>query len=381
MPTITKLPSGNWRAQVRRKGGYASDSFKRRKDAEEWALATERCIDQGIAPKPRRKGSVRTFGSLIDLHLRDLHEVGKPVRRSKAAVMKALRLTLGGVHIPKLDRARLIEYGKKRARQGAGPATLAIDFSFIRTILSHAAAVHGIDVATEDVRLARIALTRLGLIGRSVERDRRPDPDELDDLIEHFESNPRQIIPMGRIIRFAVATALREEEICRIEWSDVNMKKKTVLVRDRKDPRNKEGNHQKVPLLNLTGYDAWQVVLEQRIITGGKGRVFPYNSRSAGTAFRRACKYLEIDDLHFHDLRHEATSRLFEAGLSIERVALVTGHKDWKMLKRYTHIKPEELHKLQKDKQLSLDEYISMLTSDAILEAGDQPASLASQGS
>lgn len=379
MSSITKLPSGNWRAQVRRKGAYASDSFKRRRDAEEWALATERCIDQGIAPEPRLKGSVRTFGSLIDLHLRDLREVGKPVRRSKAAVMKALKLTLGGVQISKLDRARLVEYGKKRAKQDAGPATLAIDFSFIRTILSHAAAVHGIDAAAEDVRLARIALTRLGLIGRSVERDRRPDPDELDDLIEHFEDNPRQIIPMGRIIRFAVATALREEEICRIEWSDVNMKKKTVLVRDRKDPRNKKGNHQKVPLLNLTGYDAWQVLLEQRIITGGKGRVFPYNSRSAGTAFRRACRYLEIDDLHFHDLRHEATSRLFEAGLSIERVALVTGHKDWKMLKRYTHIKPEKLHKLQKGKQLSLDEYIGMLTSDAVPETGNQCASSAYQ--
>jgi integrase len=53
---------------------------------------------------------------------------------------------------------------------------------------------------------------------------------------------------------------------------------------------------------------------------------------------------LKIDDLHFHDLRHEATSRLFEAGLTIEKVALVTGHKDWKMLRRYTNLRPESLH-------------------------------------
>ena len=53
---------------------------------------------------------------------------------------------------------------------------------------------------------------------------------------------------------------------------------------------------------------------------------------------------LKIEDLHFHDLRHEGTSRLFEAGFSIEQVALVTGHKDWKMLRRYTHLKPEHLH-------------------------------------
>lgn len=75
-----------------------------------------------------------------------------------------------------------------------------------------------------------------------------------------------------------------------------------------------------------------------------KGRVFPHHHKSAGTAFYRACKELKIKDLHFHDLRHEATSRLFEAGLTIERVALVTGHKDWKMLRRYTNLKPESLH-------------------------------------
>jgi len=56
------------------------------------------------------------------------------------------------------------------------------------------------------------------------------------------------------------------------------------------------------------------------------------------------CRELKIEDLHFHDLRHEGTSRLFEAGFSIEQVSLVTGHKDWKMLRRYTHLKPEALH-------------------------------------
>jgi len=85
--------------------------------------------------------------------------------------------------------------------------------------------------------------------------------------------------------------------------------------------------------------------LEQRLITRGLGRVFPHHHKSAGTAFQRACKTLKITDLHFHDLRHEATSRLFEAGLTIEKVALVTGHRDWKMLRRYTNLRPESLHK------------------------------------
>jgi len=73
-------------------------------------------------------------------------------------------------------------------------------------------------------------------------------------------------------------------------------------------------------------------------------RIFPYHHESAGTVFTRACRALEIEDLHSHDLRHEGTSRLFEAGFQIHQVALVTGHKDWKMLRRYTHLKPEALH-------------------------------------
>lgn len=117
-----------------------------------------------------------------------------------------------------------------------------------------------------------------------------------------------------------------------------------LLIRDRKDPRRKAGNHQRIPLLSVSGYDPCALIEEQRVPVGGRGRIFPYNGRSIGTAFRRGCRTLGIEDLHFHDLRHEATSRLFEAGFSIEQVALVTGQKDWKMLRRYTHIRPEGLH-------------------------------------
>ncbi len=74
---------------------------------------------------------------------------------------------------------------------------------------------------------------------------------------------------MGRIVRYAVATTLRQEEICKLEWPMVDLKKKLVVIRDRKDPRNKDGNDQKVPFLNLTGYDAWEIVLQQRIVTRG----------------------------------------------------------------------------------------------------------------
>jgi len=132
--------------------------------------------------------------------------------------------------------------------------------------------------------------------------------------------------------RLAVATAMRQDEICGIEWSDFDPAARMLL-------------NQRIPLLDVTGYDACAIIEEQRSNTNNQtGRIFPYNGRSIGTAFRRLCRKLRIEDLRFHDLRHEGTSRLFEAGFSIEQVSLVTGHKDWKMLRLYTHLKPEALH-------------------------------------
>jgi integrase len=345
LATFTKLKSGSWRTQVRRKGKYVNETFLRRKDAEEWALEVERRIDRGEPALARRSRGAKTFGDLINLHREDLQEVGKRIGRSKSASLAFLEHRLGRLRLPELDRGRLIQFGKERTREGAGPVTIGIDLGYVKTILSHAAAVHGVVLSLEPIVLARIALARLGLVGKGNERDRRPTQDELDRLVTAFETNRFQKIPVGRIIRFAVATAMRQDEISRIEWADFDPQKKMLLVRDRKDPRRKSGNNQRIPLLDVTGYDACAIIKEQRCCVGDSGgRIFPYNGKSVGTAFRRQCRDLKIEDLHFHDLRHEGASRLFEAGFSIEQVSLVTGHKDWKMLRRYTHLKPEALH-------------------------------------
>jgi integrase len=148
--------------------------------------------------------------------------------------------------------------------------------------------VHGVVLSTEPVALARIALARLGLIGKGLERDRRPTQDELDRLVAAFEANRLQQIPVGRIIRFAVATALREDEICRIEWSDFDPEARMLLIKDRKDPRKKKGNNQRIPLLDVTGYDAIAILEEQRRAT----------VRSTVASFRTA---VSQSGLHFAD--------------------------------------------------------------------------------
>ena len=107
------------------------------------------------------------------------------------------------------------------------------------------------------------------------ERDRRPTRDELDRICAAAEANPLQVIPLARIVRFAVATALRQEEICAIAWLDLDAADRTVTVRDRKDPRQKAGNDQRVPLLDVTGYDAMALLEAQRAACPSRGRIFP----------------------------------------------------------------------------------------------------------
>ncbi|MDP3746905.1 MAG: site-specific integrase [Phenylobacterium sp.] len=345
MASIRKQKSGHWRVQVRRKGRAVSETFVRHEDARNWAVDTERQIDRGETPLTSRIARVTTLGELIDLHVEDMKSVGKAPGRSKDATLQMLKRELGKLKLVEVDRERLVNFGRARAAAGAGPVTVSMDIGAIRLVVSHAAAVHGLQVKVEPIDLARIALKRLGLIGKSNERDRRPTDEEIAQLVAHFDGNDRQLIPMGRIIKFAIATAMRQEEICRVTWSDLNERTKMLTIRDRKDPRLKKGNDQRIPLLSVSGYDASALIEEQRAIRANDDdRIFPFNHKSISTRFTQTCQELEINNLHFHDLRHEGTSRLFEAGFAIHQVALVTGHKDWKMLRRYTHLRPEALH-------------------------------------
>lgn len=342
MAGINKTSSGKWRVQIRKHGLYTSKTFHLKSDAEQWARETERKIDRGESHTRRGPSRLRSFADLVNLHIEDMHDVGKQLRRSKAYSLKKLKSRLGSHPFHELTRQRIVDYGRERARGGAGPATVAAEISYIKTILTHCAAVHGVNVPSDQIDLARIALSRLGIVGKSKERNRRPTQDELDRLFDYFDNWQRLTFPMTRIVKFAIATAMRQNEICQLKWPDLDKRRRVIIVRDRKDPRIKDGNDQIVPLTDLSDYDAIALLEEQkRIAFSDKGRIFPYNGRSIGTANRRACRACDIEGLVFHDLRHEGTSRFFEAGLTIERVALITGHKDWKMLRRYTHLAPD----------------------------------------
>lgn len=234
MASFNKLPSGKWRAQVRRRGQQLSRSFRLKSEAEAWAREAEIAMTSCKSAKAARISEKTSFATLINLHIDDMREVGKSPRRSKQKSLEKLKRDLGDVLLRDLTRERLIAFGKGRAKEGAGPVTIGMDLGYVRTILVHATAIHGIVTPTDVVLLARTALRRLGLIGKARERDRRPTQQELDRIIEYAASNRRQMIPIDRIIKFAVATAMRLDEICQLHLEDVDLEGRIAVVRDRK---------------------------------------------------------------------------------------------------------------------------------------------------
>ena len=345
MATIVKRGS-TYRVQIRRTGHptLSKSGFRSHRDAAAWARAQEAKLDQGQRVVLGRK----TFGDLLDAYRDHLDDTGG-ARRSKAQALRALKASLGDVRLDRLDVPLLTGWAAQRRKQGAGPATLLQDLSYIGTVLRHGAALSGADPtqALQALDGARRLLRSSGSVANPIERHRRPTNDELEQLFAHWRQRPG-VIPMKRITRFCIATAMRLSEVCRLEWAELDADRRTILIRDRKHPRAKRGNDQHVPLLHVGDYDALALIDEQRAHLleqeGRLGRfIFPYVAASVSTAFTRAVAACGIVDLHLHDLRHEGCSRLFEAGFTIPEVALVSGHRDWNMLRRYTQVSAEHV--------------------------------------
>jgi integrase len=209
-------------------------------------------------------------------------------------------------------------------------------------------------MARERLASTVTTLRHLNMMGSSVERTRRPTEAELISIEEQFVARPRTRTPTMDIVLFALCTCCRVGEIVGdkgVRVEDFLPDERAIWVRNRKSPRTKKANDDKIPLLlgpvTFRGntVDPVEIILRQPSIRSGCGPIFPFSKWSVQKAFEVACSKAGVVDLHFHDLRHDGISRLFEAGYDIPRVALVSGHKTWKNLQRYTHIDPMSLHR------------------------------------
>jgi integrase len=330
---------GRWRALVRKGGHTRCATFATRTAAKAWAQTIERQVDELRASGVMSARGL-TLANLIERYIEELYPV-KAWGRSKSADLARLKKDIGHLPADKLTSKHFTDYFRGRNADGAGAVTVSAQIGYLVNVLSVARTLWHLDVALDAAKDARTALSKVGMVGKSERRERRVTDAELAQLITYFENQP-STVPMSDILRFCLASAMRISEVCRLTWKDLNVKDRTIIIRDRKHPREKIGNDQVVPLLDATGFDAFAIAKRQ---PHNGPRIFPFNAKTVSSYVTEAAQTLKLDDLHLHDLRHEATSRLFEAGYRIEQVALVTGHRDWAMLRRYTHVRAVDLHR------------------------------------
>lgn len=339
-------------AEVRlRKGALVlhreAKTFTHRAAAQRWARARDVALEDPATLMQVRTRDV-ALKDLIRWYIDTFQKISKWQRTKQAQLQFLEKHTFALHNACSLTTRMLIEHVRERRTAGAGPATVANDLTWIAVVLRAAKSVRALPVRPDIVLEARTACRELRLIGKSRRRNRRPTPDELQKLDEYFSRRDRRAkLPMRDIMWFAIESSRRESEICHLLRADNDESTRTGCVRDAKHPTHKEGNHRRFKYTS----EGWGIVMRQP----REGvYVFPYNPRSVCAAFTRACHVLGIENLRFHDLRHEATSRLFERGYQIHEVAQFTLHESWNELKRYTNLHPERVRELDVQEAESL---------------------------
>ncbi|CAN7638723.1 site-specific integrase [Paraburkholderia terricola] len=333
MGTITPRTTQSgvvYTAQIRiKRGGKVvhseSKTFERKAIAQKWMTSREAELQR---PGALTTGPDPLLSAVITKYLAEsVGAMGKTKRRVLEAVSVG---KVGKLKCSEVTSVALVDWANGLK---CGPATRLTYVAHLSPVFKVAQAAWGYPLEKQQIEDAKIVLKKLGITAKSAERTRRPSMDELDKLLEYFravETRQPESIPMVTLIVFSIFSGRRQGETCRILWRDVEAGR--VLVRQMKDPEKKVTNNVYCDLTSEA----------QRIIDAQPRtdeRIFPYNAPSVSTIFSRACKVIGIDDLTFHDLRHEAASRLFEMGWTIPHVAAVTGHVTWQSLQRYSHVR------------------------------------------
>ena len=329
MPTVRKRGDLQWQAIVKRQGiGFASKTFTTKKDAEKWAKITEAEMLRG-AYISRRDAEKITLAECIERYKKDV----LPGLRGAGHeyILNRLDEAFGKLALAHITPAKVAAHRDARLRQGRTPSTVKKELAKLSVIYKLAAQEWGIGGLENPV--LNVARPK-----EKNSRTRRLEPGELERLLKVAPA------PVGLLIRLALETAARLGELLALEWRDIDAARRVAVLRGVGGRGTKNGDDSRaVPLSS-----AALVVLQelQALPLSIDGRVFYWwaGSASFNKPWARLCKSAEIEDLRFHDLRHEATSRLFEKGVfeGVE-VAAITGHKTLQMLKRYTHLRAADL--------------------------------------
>lgn len=312
----------SYRVLIRRVGSPSiSKSFKKKALAKAWMAATENALDTDSFREDKT-----LFKAMIDRYVAEIGRI-KPFGRTKSYVIDALRVALGHYELKELTADVLMDFALRR-RLDCCPSTVKMDMQYIGVVLSTAENMWGLKPKFDEYRKAMDNCVNLQVIASSDERDRRCSDEEISEILANVSS----ALPVAEWVRFSLATAMRVGEIGALRWEDLSKDGKSIIIRQRKHPRKKRD--EVVPLVP----EAREIISRQPKSIASPHLIFPHKSRSITAAFRKGRKRSSVEDLRYHDLRHEAISRLFELGFDSMVVATFSGHRNINMLRRYTHI-------------------------------------------
>lgn len=313
MATIRQR-GGKWQVQVRRSGRPPlSKTFTIKHDAERWARGVEIGIERG---QIQHAASGRTtVAEVVQRYERDI----LPLLRSRAAThLKPILRALGSIAAGQLSNQDLAAYRDARLKC-VSAQTVKHELGLLNRALKHALQECGVAFPNGIPRVRNPKLPP--------GRQRRLRDGEEARLLSALDAT----VAHGAMV-LALETGLRRGELAAMRTEHLRLTERLLDV-----PRTKTDRPRTIPLSTRA------VQTLRTLPVRRDGLVLGLRPDSITQAFNRACRRAEINDLRFHDLRHEATSRLFEKGLGIMEVALVTGHETLSMLKRYTHLRPESL--------------------------------------
>ena len=336
MATFRKRPGPGgrsaWQAQIIRRGHEPQyRTFDTKAEAEAWARQIESEIDREVFVS-RAEATRTTIAEALSRYGREVSSKKRGAVQEASVIAILAVGPLGRLTLGSLQSKDLAQYRDSLLADGYSPITIKRRLAILSHLYKIAIREWGMGGLVNPV--PNVSIPKLNNA-----RDRRLQGDEYARLMSAAATYGGEI---GPLITWAIETAMRRGEIAAMRWDHLDgpsgpqcRQARVLLI-----PETKTGTPRRIPL--STTAVAILDALPRRI----DGHVWSMRPDSISQAFERVCKAAGITGLTFHDLRHEAASRLSEKGFGAMEVAAITGHKTLQMLKRYTHLRAEDLAEL-----------------------------------
>jgi len=324
MASISRRNDG-WQVRVRRKGfPLEVKTFATRQDAERWGRSIESEMDRGSYVN-RSEAESTTLGDILERYIADVCPSMRGGTEDAIRLRALCRTRLAKLSMAALTPLAVAAYRDERLKQ-VQPGTVIRDLAYLSAIISHARREWGINI-TNPVASVRKPPMPQG-------RDRLLSGDEEARLLAALAPTGRRNPWLRPMAILSLETGMRRGELLQLRWQNIDLESQTAFL-----PMTKNGNSRTVPLSRKA------VELLRELPRCIDGSLFPIKAPAHHKAFKRACKRAGLVDLHWHDLRHTAITRLAAKLPNLIELAAVSGHRSLSMLKRYYHPSAADLAK------------------------------------